>query len=260
MILRRIAAKIYRIGKKLILGPSRFCPVCGHKSDVKFFPIPTIYAEEQKKNGFPYSFDVGETLNYKEYSCPFCEASDRDRLYALFIERNIKPLKKYKLLDIAPARALQNFLKGKSNINYRSADLMMEGVDDKIDLMDMNIYQNNSFDIFICSHVLEHVPDDRKAMMELYRVLNPTGWGIAMVPIALEVAQIDEDASVTDIGERWRRFGQDDHLRLYSKNGFVERLEQAGFKVKQHGIEYFGKRNFEKCGIDAKSILYVVGK
>ena len=164
------------------------------------------------------------------------------------------------MLEIAPSRPLSEMLKKTEKVNLRTADLMMDGVDDRIDITDMNCYAEGAFDVFICSHVLEHVPDDSKAMRELFRILKRGGWGILMVPIILTLDQIDEDPLLKDIGERWRRFGQNDHLRMYSKNALVERAEGAGFVIRQFGSEYFGADVFKMYGISNKSILYVVEK
>ncbi len=81
-----------------------------------------------------------------------------------------------------------------------------------------------------------------------------------MVPIVLSLDEIDEDPSVTDVGERWRRFGQDDHVRMYSKKGFLSRMRQAGFNVHQLGREHFGRDTFETYGITDQSVLYIVEK
>ncbi len=136
----------------------------------------------------------------------------------------------------------------------------MEGVDIEVDLMNMQVIQSESFDAFICSHVLEHVEDDKKALGELHRILKHGGFGILMVPINLKVKRIDEDPTVTDIGERWRRFGQDDHVRIYSKKGFVRRVKQSGFKINLCGVDFFSVEEFSKYGITSKSVLYVVEK
>jgi len=136
----------------------------------------------------------------------------------------------------------------------------LDGVDDIVDIVDMKLYNDNQFDFFICSHVLEHVSDDRKALCELYRILKPQGLGILMVPIILGLAEIDEDPSIKDESERWRRFGQHDHVRLYSKNGFIRRVRETGFFIHQYGKEYFGEMLFAQSGITNQSILYVVEK
>jgi SAM-dependent methyltransferase len=147
-----------------------------------------------------------------------------------------------------------------SQLDYRTADLFMEGVDMVADVTNMPEIGSDTCDILICSHVLEHVPDDRQALAELYRVLKPGGWAIVMVPIILAAKEIDEDPHVTDVAERWRRFGQFDHVRLYSKRGFISRVEGAGFALEQLGVGYFGRAVLEECGIASRSVLYIAEK
>lgn len=241
---------------------SRFCPVCERRVK-KFVPLPNYYREQALKYGYPYSFDDMETLNYSQYSCPHCHASDRDRLYALFIrEKSVGGVGKtnLNLIEFAPFKPLGQLIKRLGNYNLRTADLFMDGVDDKVNLEEMPLYHDRSFDCFICSHVLEHVPDDRKALRELFRVLKPGGWGILMVPILLSIDEIDEDPELVDEGERWRRFGQNDHVRMYSKYGFLRRIMEAGFLVEQYGWQHFGAHQFAQAGIAKKSVLYVVGR
>jgi ubiquinone/menaquinone biosynthesis C-methylase UbiE len=115
-------------------------------------------------------------------------------------------------------------------------------------------------DIFICSHVLEHVADDRAAMRELYRVLSPAGFGIVMVPLVRGVEETQEDPAKSSEYLRWRYYGSGDHLRQYGKRDFVNRLQEAGFRVDEFGIEWFGPETFRRAGIASESILYVVRK
>jgi ubiquinone/menaquinone biosynthesis C-methylase UbiE len=104
------------------------------------------------------------------------------------------------------------------------------------------------------------VTDDRKALRELFRVVRPGGSGIVMVPVALDIQQVDEDTTLSDEGERWRRFGQHDHVRLYSKPGLMERIREAGFEVAELGVSHFGAENFDKLALLPGSILYIVSK
>jgi len=234
------------------------CNVCSKKFKRKFSPLPEYYTSMLKKHGYKYSVYDAETLNVNVYTCPSCGCNDRERLYALFLDSELVTTRIYSLLDFAPSHQLRKFLKSKANIIYRSADLMMEDVDDKVDITEMKNYQDNSFDIFICSHVLEHVNDDIKAMRELKRILKRGGFGILMVPIVLTATEIDEDITITEEAERWRRFGQEDHVRCYSKKGFLERLSISGFSIQELGVEHFGKDLFRHHGISYKSVLYVV--
>jgi SAM-dependent methyltransferase len=133
----------------------------------------------------------------------------------------------------------------------------MDGVDDIVDITDMSDYADGSFDLFICSHVLEHVSDDRRALTELHRILAPGGVGIVMVPVAPEGA-FDEDPLVTDERERWRRFAQGDHVRLYDKSTLQTRIRDSGFELEALDSRAFGPTDFGKYGIAPGSVLYTV--
>lgn len=265
----RIDGTIKKILTKLMYSGVKYrCPVCGWRIR-KFLPLAKFYIENFRNYGFKYKIEQFETLNLANYSCPICGASDRDRLSALFIKEWLKQnceSQNLSIIDFAPSPPLTNYIRKEISqlnlsVEYRTADLYVENVDDKVDIMDTrSIYLSNQFDFFICSHVLEHVIDDKKALGELYRILKPGGCGILMTPIHLEVESTDEDPSILDEAEKWRRFGQFDHVRLYSKNDFLFRIKEASFIVQQLGEEYFGKKSFYANGISDKSILYIVKK
>ena len=235
------------------------CPLC--KNDVDdFIRLSNAYLGLYDKYQCIHSPFTFETLNVFQYSCPACGASDRDRLYALYFKEFFarhdvsRPIS---LIDFAPSETLASFIKSFPFVKYRSADLYMENVDDKVDLTDMTIYPDNSFDIFICSHLLEHIEDDRKALSELYRILKPSGFGILMVPISTILKKDYEDASVTTPEGRWTHFAQDDHVRIYSKQGFTDKVKNQGFSLLDLGVDYFGEKVFERNGIHKRSVLYV---
>lgn len=236
----------------------RQCPVCQNNFP-NFLPLAVSYFDVFQKLGVAYSLEDFETLNVGQYSCPACQASDRDRLYALFISSSLswddaQPLR---ILDIAPAPALSNYLRKLPNVAYRSADLSSRLADDRVDITDMRTYPDGAFDFIICSHVLEHVPDDAKAIRELHRVLAPGGVAILMVPILTTITETDEDPALDSTEERWRRFGQDDHVRMYARDDFVRRLERNGFAIHALGAEVFGKETFRRYGITEQSVLYI---
>jgi len=243
------------------------CSVCGERV-FRFKPVPAELTSELRKHGYKFSPAEAETCNADGYSCPHCGASDRDRLYALYLRdyfREESPALGAKIVDFAPSASLSSFIRktiasSAKRFSYRTADLFAEGVDDHVDLMDMKVYRDSSIDFFICSHVLEHVVDDRKALTELHRILKSGGKGILVVPIVLTLEEIDEDPSITDPAERWRRFGQDDHVRLYSKVGFLSRVREAGFEVCEFTANDFGQEVFRKHGITPQSVLYIVEK
>jgi SAM-dependent methyltransferase len=238
-----------------------YCPVCQMRVG-GFNPLPAFFAEQWQSHGFDASAIEPETLNAAQYSCPRCNASDRDRLYALDLGGRLAGQPGgFKLVDFAPSSPLRQWIKNAFQIHYRSADLLMQDVDDRVDLTDMAIYPTASVDAFICSHILEHIPNDTRAMRELFRILKPGGWGILMVPICLRLREIFEDpAKATTEADRWRYFGQGDHVRIYSKQGFLDRVSSVGFKMQQFGVSHFGENAFRRCGITRKSVLYVVEK
>jgi len=264
----RIQTKLKKVIKKYfnktpIVELPVHCPVC--RNDVSHFDrLSDYYLMEFDKYQYVHSIFRAETLNLFSYSCPICCASDRDRLYALYLEQRfanmIKMGDSYQFLDIAPAVHLKKFIKSFPFIKYRSMDLYMEDVDDKMDITNMDLYESNMFDIILCSHVLEHIQEDKKAISEIYRVLKPNGFAIIMVPIILELESDLENPKWTSVEDRWRYYGQDDHVRIYSKPGFVNKLNDAGFKLQQLGVDYFGADVFSKNGIHHRSVLYVVEK
>jgi dTDP-4-amino-4,6-dideoxygalactose transaminase/SAM-dependent methyltransferase len=240
-----------------------FCPVCEDRVP-GFSPLPEFYFHDLESNGSDLRVADFETCNFKAYQCPHCGATDRDRLYGLYLANRLpsedSQQPNFALLDIAPSGPLSAFIRRKFKIYYRTADRFMKNVDDRIDITSMGCYADNSFDAFICSHVLEHIEDDRKAMAELFRVLKPGGWGIAMAPICLALNEIREDFSKTSEAERTKYFGQNDHVRVYSRESFIGRLKAVGFEVREVRQDHFKTEHVERCGISPSSVLYIVEK
>jgi SAM-dependent methyltransferase len=144
------------------------------------------------------------------------------------------------------------------SIVYRSADLSRKTVDERIDLTAMNRYADQSVDIILCSDVLEHIPEDRKAMREIARVLKPDGFAVLLVPLVKGLDETHEDPAIVSEAMRWKYFGMGDHVRQYGKRDFLERLSAAGLTVHQLGKEYFGAEAFRNAGLTESSVLYVV--
>jgi SAM-dependent methyltransferase len=128
----------------------------------------------------------------------------------------------------ARTRILQAFQK-QSNLEYTTTDLFSPLADVKADICNLP-FEDNSYDIVLCNHVLEHIPDDTKAMQELYRVLKPGGMGIFQIPQDLSRATTFADDSITDPKERAKIFGQYDHVRVYGRDYF-DKLRSIGFTV-----------------------------
>ncbi|MBR4983269.1 MAG: methyltransferase domain-containing protein [Lachnospiraceae bacterium] len=237
----------------------RRCIVCGTTTD-KFIPIEKKYIEISERYGKEKKTKP-ETLNREEYSCPNCYSSDRDRLNVAFIRKLRDSFGgEIRFLEIAPSGALQRYLFSNwASSCFDTADLYMDGVDYKIDIQNMSVIADGSYDFIVCSHVLEHVENDKRAMAELYRILDSRGIGIVTVPIDLNREETDEEWGLSEEENRFR-FGQEDHVRAYNKNDYIKRLENAGFGVHQLGKTFFGEKEFEESALTDTSILYVVYK
>jgi SAM-dependent methyltransferase len=165
-----------------------------------------------------------------------------------------------KIAHFAPETSLTKFFKRKGFKNITTIDLFMPEVDLKADITNLATVKDNTFDGLICSHVLEHINEDEKAINELFRILKPGGWGIIMAPICLSISQTLENQEVKNVEDRWRLYGQDDHVRLYSKDGFLSKLSLSGFKTSELGIKQFGGKIFQKLGLKKTSVLYFAKK
>lgn len=167
--------------------------------------------------------------------------------------------KKYKVLHIAPEQEFLKKFKKQRNINYTSADLYSPIVDVKANILDLP-FENESFDVVICNHVLEHIVDDRKAMSELYRVMKKGGWGIFQVPMKSSLEKTYEDFSITNPKDRQKHFGQYDHVRWYGMDYF-ERLKSVGFDVEaNYYSQTFSEEDIFRFGLNKNEILPLVFK
>ena len=183
--------------------------------------------------------------------CWRCGSLERDRLLWLLFDSRPELLSpELDLLHVAPERCLRPRLQRVAD-RYVAGQIDPEPGELRLDVTALP-FPDRSFDALICDHVLEHVPDDRRAMRELRRVLRPGGWAILLVPdVEGERTDEDPDAGPT---ERLRRFGQVDHVRRYGWD-YLDRLTEAGFapqvldlsleippeQVERHRLVKFGR-------------------
>jgi len=160
---------------------------------------------------------------------------ERHRLLWLYLKNETDLFSKpYKLLHFAPEQAFYKQLKKLDNLDYTTTDLNSPLADIKADICDLP-FEDESFDVVLCNHVLEHIKDDTKAMQEIYRILRKGGWAILQIPQDLNRDITFEDNNITDPKERSLIFGQYDHVRVYGLDYF-DKLQAVGFKV--NPIEY----------------------
>ncbi|HLT52428.1 MAG TPA: class I SAM-dependent methyltransferase [Flavobacteriaceae bacterium] len=157
---------------------------------------------------------------------------ERHRLLWLYLRQETNFFTEYhKVLHFAPEQAFYKRFRKMKNLEYTTTDLNSPLADVKADICNLP-FKDNSFDIVLCNHVLEHIPDDVKAMQELYRVMKVGGMGIFQIPQDLSRDKTFEDNSITDKKERAKIFGQYDHVRVYGKDYF-NKLRGIGFKVNE---------------------------
>jgi SAM-dependent methyltransferase len=192
-------------------GRARYCPVC-----------------ESWTRGFLPHGPLARRLD--DARCPVCRSVNRHRLAWIYLGRRTPLLdgSPKRLLHVAPEMSMMAAFRRSRGIDYLSIDLHGPHAMAKMDLMALDA-PGDSFDAIYCSHVLEHVADDRKAMREMFRVLRPGGLALIMVPLSDQPTF--EDPSITDPAERERVYWQSDHVRLYGMD-IRERLAEAGFEVR----------------------------
>ncbi len=156
-------------------------------------------------------------------------------------------------LHVAPEKLLADRLRRMAGLRYVSVDLMSPRAIVLSDLTRL-AFTDGAFDSVYCSHVLEHIQDDRQALAEIFRVTRPGGWAILQVPVVGDTTI--EDPSVIDPAERERRFGQRDHVRIYGLD-FIQRAESAGFKIT---AERFARslplRQVRRMGLDLDETIF----
>lgn len=229
----RVAGKYaLRASSVLYRGDDVACPCCGHT-----FSTFANYGLVKRPNVL----------------CRWCLSLERHRGLWLYLHEKTNILKeKVKVLHFAPEDQFQTLLKNADNVDYLSADLDMPTAMVQMDITNIT-FPDNAFDVIICNHVLEHVPDDTQAMKELYRVLRPGGWAILQTPLS-DKQETFEDLSITDPAERERLFGQDDHVRVYGWDK-KDRLEAAGFTVVLDNFLYdLGAEKLERYRISKEPI------
>ena len=185
---------------------------------------------------------------------------ERHRLLWLYLKNETNFFSaENKILHFAPEQAFYKRFKKMKNLEYVTTDLNSPLADVKADICNLP-FKDNEFDMILCNHVLEHIPDDTKAMQELYRVLKVGGMGVFQIPQDVNRDKTFEDHSITDKKERAKIFGQYDHVRIYGLDYF-DKLRSIGFQVDE--VDYTSKlseENITRYCLAKGEIIPVVSK
>lgn len=235
------------------LGNRLECPFCGWHFR-HFLPAGfhhQVLIEKQVIGG----------LWHRDNVCPRCKSNARERLAYLYLKDRTSLFEQpARVLHMAPEPQLAAVLKQSRNIRYISADLMGPGVMTHFDIQEMP-FADETFDVVICNHVMEHVADDSVAMASIHRILKPRGWALLQVPIALKLDRTIEDPTAVTESQRIERFGQEDHVRLYTRADYIQRLEAAGFTVNVENYPTtLGPEKVERFGLVQEEEVFLCSK
>ena len=218
----------YRISWRQFRGKGYTCNYCGaeYQKFVPEYPTPDIAGALKA-----HSVVAGYGDNVV---CPNCLSKNRERLLKAVIGEYLTIGGKT-VLHFSPERALHRWL--AREVTVKTVDLapgFYRDIDPQIGFADATnlSFPDNSFDVVIANHILEHIPDDRSAMREIYRVLRGEGVAILQVPYSETLTTTIEEPAIADPGRQAALFGQNDHVRIYSLRDYLQRLEAAGFQVR----------------------------
>ena len=235
------------------LGNRLECPFCGG------------HFRRFKPAGFHYPVIIEKQVIgghwHRDNVCPRCMSNARERLAYLYLKDCTSVFKQpSRPLHVAPEPQLAKVLKRASNIQYVSADLFEAGVMSRFDIQ-KTPFADETFDVVLCNHVMEHVSDDSVAMAEVHRILKPGGWALLQVPIALNLDRTIEDPTAVTESERIARFGQEDHVRLYTRPDYIQRLETAGFTVNAENYPTaLGHEKVKRFGLVQEEEVFLCSK
>jgi SAM-dependent methyltransferase len=213
-----------------------------------------------------FKYDVIGGKRRDNNKCPICRSNDRERLLYFYFQNKIIPILENKyltLLHIAPEPNFSKHIKKFKNILYKSGDKFETGYENSYEASIMDIcdtkLENDSIDILICNHVLEHVNSYQVALNEIKRILKPNGKAILQVPIGKLLNTTIEDLTLKNNLEREEKFGQYDHVRLFGQD-YDTILTNAGFKVIKYTSQELSNNQYEKFALNPDEIIFEVTK
>ncbi len=238
-VLQRISQPILKLVVIFYRGKKFQCPIC----------------ETNYRKLLPYGRIARENA-----LCPNCLSLERHRLIWIYLKNETDFFTSaHKMLHVAPEHCFIKRFEGIKSLEYVTGDIESPLAKVKMDLLEAP-FDDNTFSVVFCNHVLEHVHDDRKAMSEIYRILKPGGWAILQIPLFYPLPEKTiEDPTIEDPIKREELFGQDDHVRKYGLD-YRDRLKNTGFNLKDDYLKRLDEESIRKYALDKNDILFVVEK
>lgn len=221
------------------LGNGVECPICGSTYS-QFLPF-----------------------NRPNALCYTCKSLERHRLVYLYLKNKTNFFEGEKrILHFAPEKCLHDVIRQYPNLKYETADLMTTFID-AIGVMPDHVmsvtdiqFADNTFDVVLCNHVFELVPDDLQGMREIYRVLRPNGYAIIQAAVNNSIPKTIETKDL-EAEERKRIAGSHQHIRRYGLD-YKDQLSAAGFRVEIS--QYVRELDTKRYGLMADEDIYVCWK
>ncbi len=243
--------KLFKLILKIIPRPLLIQLSYWVRPFIAFFLKGKTYTDPINNKSFSKFLSYGYQVQRPNVLSPSTLSLERHRLLWLYLQNETNFFTAPKeVLHFAPEQCFLKQFRALKNLNYTTTDLLSPLADVKADICNLP-FKDNQFDIILCNHVLEHIPNDTKAMQELFRVLKKGGWAILQIPQDLNRETTFEDDSITDKKHRAKVFGQYDHVRIYGRDYF-DKLRSVGFTVEE--VDY------TKTLSDSKIIKYCLAK
>ena len=242
MSLRRTVQKALNLR-----GIAHRCYVCNAKFS-RFLPY-----RKSGMNVAPFLSVLGVVgSDMQNFACPVCRCTDRDRHLCMYFDA-LDLWGRFggaNILHFAPEVALIPRISATQPVRYVRADLFPATADiERIDITAIP-YADESFDVVICNHVLEHVPNDGLALSEIRRVLKHGGRAILQTPYSSVLHSTWEDSGIATEQQRLLCYGQEDHVRLYGVDLF-EKIIASGLHVQRHShMERLPERDASYYGVN----------
>ncbi|TAE38774.1 MAG: SAM-dependent methyltransferase [Runella slithyformis] len=222
------------------LGNAVECPICGNTYS-QFLPF-----------------------NRPNALCHGCHSLERHRLVYLYLKNKTTFFngQSLEVLHFAPEKCLHDVIRKHAAIHYQTADLMTTYID-AIGVMPDHVmsvtdiqFADNTFDVVLCNHVFELVPDDAQGMREIFRVLKPNGYAIIQAAVNNNAEKTIETSSLS-AEERKKIAGAHQHVRRYGRD-YRNRLTAAGFEVEVS--QYVQQLDAKHYGLMPDEDIYVCWK